>query len=627
MCGITGFVPSKAISQDKSTEIIGAMNGRLHHRGPDSGGHWICAETGLVLGHRRLAIVELSPLGAQPMLSPCGRFSLVFNGEIYNFKELRAELELMGVSFLGHSDTEVLLHGFMRWGFAATLEKAVGMFALAFYDQQSGDLSLARDRFGEKPLYYGVQQGAFLFASELSALRVTPFFSGDLCRQAIADYLVYNRVNAPRSIYQNIFKLCPGHFIVVNTRAPAALPEQRSYWSVAQAYQQAQRQPVASRQEAIAGVDHLLQQAVRQQMIADVPLGAFLSGGIDSSLVVAAMQYQASKPVKTFSIGFSEPEFNEAEHAARVAKHLGCEHTELYVDANDALALVPEMASVYDEPFADSSQLPTYLVCQMARQHVTVALSGDGGDELFAGYSRYQGIGQRWQAIQRMPAAVRKITAGLMGGAAKVTGSGRFRVRQAWLNSPSLLSLYEDSIYPRQMLDLLQHPETSQAPLIDLADDMTAMQLYDITSYMVDDILVKVDRASMAHSLETRIPLLDHRLAEYALSIPNQFNVEGGVGKQVLRQLLYRYVPQEMVDRPKRGFAVPIAQWLRGPLLPWAQTLINTPDPYLKQAMVEQLWRSHQSGQDRSRSLWTILMFRDWYQKVACGGEFAVPAA
>ncbi|GAA5218528.1 asparagine synthase (glutamine-hydrolyzing) [Corallincola platygyrae] len=626
MCGIAGFVDKRA-DEATAQNTIHKMVAQLNHRGPDSQGTWHAAHGGVTLGHARLAIVELSPLGAQPMHSPCGNYSLVFNGEIYNFQELRTELEQLGISFLGHSDTEVLLHGFIRWGFEATLQKAVGMFALAFYDQGSQTLELARDRFGEKPLYYGMQQGVFLFASELSAVRETPYFQAEICPQALADYLVYNRVNAPRSIYQNLFKLRPGHWLQFDLSTPNKLPEQRCYWSVRQVAVEARKQPVASRQEAIAEVDVLLQQAVRQQMIADVPLGAFLSGGIDSSLVVAAMQHQASQPVKTFSIGFNEPEFNEAEHAKKVAQHLGCDHTELYVSADDALALVPKMATVYDEPFADSSQLPTYLVCQLARQHVTVSLSGDGGDELFAGYSRYHGMAERWHSLQRYPSGVKKVAAQLFSGAAKVTGSAKFKTRQQWLDAPDLISLYEQSIYPKGMLGLMKEPIAPETEFDLLPDDEAAMPLYDIGSYMVDDILVKVDRAAMAHSLEGRIPLLDHRLAEYALRIPYAMNQQDGVGKQVLRQLLYRYVPQGLVDRPKRGFAVPVAKWLRGPLKHWAEQLVRTPDPYLKQERVEQMWQAHQSGKDMSRGLWTILMFRDWHRQVALGGERAVSAA
>ncbi|RCU45157.1 asparagine synthase (glutamine-hydrolyzing) [Corallincola holothuriorum] len=626
MCGIAGFIDPSA-TRVSAESTIKQMVGRLHHRGPDSAGHWFSEHSGVVLGHARLAVVELSPLGAQPMLSSCGQYSLVFNGEIYNFQELRQELEGVGVNFIGHSDTEVLLNGFIRWGFEQTLKKTVGMFALALYDQMEGRLKLARDRFGEKPLYYGVQQGVFLFASELSSIRTTPYFNAPICEQALAEYLVYTRVNAPRSIFRDIYKLNPGHWLSVDVGTSDQQPTKHCYWDVHQVAHEARKRPAASRQEAIANVDSLLLQSVKQQMVADVPLGAFLSGGIDSSLVVAAMQSVSTKPTKTFSIGFHEPDFNEAEHAAKVANHLGCEHTELYVTAEDALALVPRMAQVYDEPFADSSQLPTFLVSQMARKHVTVTLSGDGGDELFGGYSRYETLANRWRSINKIPPYARTILASLLGGAAAVTGSNKFDVRKQWLQMPNLITLYEESVYPKQMLSLMENPVALSPALTHLPLDESAMLLHDIDSYMVEDILVKVDRAAMANSLEGRIPLLDHRLAEYAFSIPYQMNQADGVGKQVLRQLLYRYVPQDLVDRPKRGFAVPVAKWLRGPLREWAEALIHSPDAHLNQTRVIQLWKLHLSGKDMSRGLWTVLMFRDWLRSSTGSDELAISNA
>jgi asparagine synthase (glutamine-hydrolysing) len=628
------------------------MADQLVHRGPDDSGVWVDGEAGIALGFRRLAILDLSPAGHQPMTSSNGRYVIVFNGEVYNFAELRRDLESRGHSFRGHSDTEVMLEAVSEWGLEAAVKRFVGMFAFALWDRHARVLHLVRDRLGIKPLYCGCQNKTFLFGSELKALRVHPDFQPEINRGALALYLRYAYIPQPYSIYQGIWKLPPGCILSLRagTQTSSELSGAAPYWSAKEVYENGAASPFrGSEGEAIEELDRLLRESVRLRMIADVPLGAFLSGGIDSSTVVALMQAQSHRPVKTFTIGFHAQEFNEAAHARTVAAHLGTEHTEMYVTPKEAMDVIPKLPTLYDEPFADSSQIPTYLVSALTRRHVTVSLSGDGGDELFGGYQRYSNARRFWKNVRRFPHFTRKALARvirvckpatydrLIGGLASLlprlarpstVGERMYRLAEV------LTATNPEELY-RQLASYWNSPaevvlDANELPVLltqssdwaRLADISQRMMFLDLATYLPDDILAKVDRASMGVSLEARVPILDHRVVEFAARLPISMKVRSGQGKWLLRQLLYRYVPRELVERPKMGFSVPIEDWLRGPLRDWAEGLLNQDrlrrEGFFRPEPIGELWAEHLSGQRNWHGhLWNVLMFQAWREKWA----------
>lgn len=653
MCGFTGFLSSSNQAFESTLESnLRQMANAIVHRGPDNDGYWSDPPAGIGLAHRRLAIVDLSPAGAQPMASVSGRYVIAFNGEIYNHPRMRQMLEAegrLGAVWRGHSDTETLLAGLDAWGIEGTLQRVIGMFAIALWDCETRVLTLARDRLGEKPLYYGWQgQGngaVFLFGSELSALRRHPAFGAEVNRDALALYMRHNCIGGGHSIYSGIRKLTPGHLLTVSAAAPE--PVLRQWWSGAAVAEHGVAQLFSGTPEqAVDGLEALLRDAVAQQMMADVPLGAFLSGGVDSSTVVALMQAQSSRPVKTFTIGFNEEGYNEAVHAKAVARHLGTDHTELYVTAEQARAVIPLLPTLYDEPFSDSSQIPTFLVSQLARQHVTVSLSGDAGDELFCGYNRYQMTGNLWRKLAAVPLPLRQLAArGLtsispqswnrLAGALAgfVPRSARFANVGDKLHKGAgvLASQSADALY----LGLVSHWHdpasvvigghepptllTGNVPTLNGLDDVQRMMALDMLTYLPDDILTKVDRAAMGVSLETRVPFLDHRVVEFAWCLPQSMKLRDGQTKWALRQVLYRHVPQALIERPKMGFGVPIDIWLRGPLREWAEDLLSETrlkrEGFFNPAPIRQKWAEHLSGQRNWQyHLWDVLMFQAWLE-------------
>ncbi|HEX6039715.1 asparagine synthase (glutamine-hydrolyzing) [Longimicrobium sp.] len=648
MCGFTGFV---ALSRDRSEEwlasTVRAMAGSLRHRGPDDAGEWVDAPAGVALGFRRLSIIDLSPAGHQPMVSASGRYVITFNGEAYNFEAVRRELAGAGLApaFRGHSDTEVVLAAVEAWGLEAAVRRFVGMFAFALWDRRERRLHLVRDRLGVKPLYYGRMGSAFLWGSELKSLRRHPAFDAEVDRSSIADLLRVAYVPAPHTIYAGVHKLLPGTILTLD--AETGRTETRAYWTARGAAEAGLADPFRGTEaEAVDALDALLRDAVGLRMVADVPLGVFLSGGIDSSVVVAQMQAQSTRPVKTFSIGFREEAYDEAAHAREVARHLGTDHTELYATPEEAQAVIPLLPSLYDEPFADSSQIPTYLVCSLARQHVTVALSGDGGDELFAGYNRYFWGRGVWDRVGGVPRPLRRAAAAGMralspGAWDRVFGAlgpvlpGAMRQRMPGDRLHKLAGVLgvggPDEMYRRLVAvwnesggvvrgaDVHSPAYEEDGRAAPLDDFTLRMMQRDLVSYLPDDILVKVDRASMGVSLEAREPLLDHRLVEFAWRLPLSMKMEGVRGKKVLREVLYRYVPREMVERPKMGFGIPIHAWLRGPLRPWAEELLDEGrlrnEGFFDAARVRAVWRDHLSGRrNRQYQLWGVLMFQAWHQ-------------
>lgn len=628
MCGLTGFWDrSRKFSAEEQLVSLRRMTGTLHHRGPDDRGDWLDPRQGIGLGHTRLSIIDLSPLGHQPMQSSCGRFWIVFNGEIYNHGDLRTQLESQSHTFRGHSDTETLLAGIADWGLKRTIEQCIGMFAIAVWDTRQRTLSLVRDRLGIKPMYYGWSGDTFLFGSELKSLRAHPSFQPDIDRSSLALFMRYGYVPAPNSIYRGIHKLPPGTILTLKEDGPRTPPPE-AFWSLRAVAEHGVQHPFRGTfDEAVEQLESVLTDSIRLRMIADVPLGAFLSGGIDSSTVVALMQRQSSRPVKTFTIGFTEQEYNEAAYAQKVAKHLGTEHTEQYVTPKEALDVIPNLPAMYDEPFADSSQIPTFLVSALARKHVTVSLSGDGGDELFCGYNRYFDAFAYASFHQVLPKPVRRLggsmlqtmsqraPAGLVakvlrGGARVLNDDGPearyIRCLGHWHDEPALV---KDVRWPAT---LLESPESW--PKFPPQERWMAL---DAVTYLPDDILTKVDRASMYVALEARVPVLDHRVVEFAWSLPHQYRVQGQKGKRILRSLLARHVPTELFERPKTGFGIPIDHWLRGSLKDWAADLLDEDrldrEGFLDSAAVSRKWNDHQSGRvNWHYALWNVLMFQSW---------------
>ncbi len=622
MCGIAGFIDTNHPACGLEPRCA-SMLSTIEHRGPDDHGLWMDAAHGIVLGHRRLAILDLSPSGHQPMSSTDNRFVIIFNGEIYNHLELRSTLEGEGGApqggWRGHSDTETLLAGFSHWGIERTLKAAVGMFAIAAWDRQTKTLTLARDRIGEKPLYYGWQGNCFLFASELKAIQAHSAFTRRIDWAAAASFLRSGYIPAPASIFQGIGKLLPGTCLRMTTEdlQRHRLPAPVAYWSLSQAALAGAARPFSGTfDEAVEQLEQLICQAVQLQSVADVPVGAFLSGGIDSSTVVAMMQKMANARVTTFSIGMPDARMDESAHAAAVAAHLGTRHVAHTIHPHEALDLIPRLPAIWDEPFADSSQIPTYLVCRLAREQVTVALSGDGGDEFFLGYPQYALYRQIWKhrALGRLPWHAGLALLRPFGREGKIgTASRRAQsIVQAW-RQPDAQSLnrYWMDRYRGARVPMQEQGRVDQPPVPILADAADTAALWDANTYLADDILVKVDRAAMANSLETRAPLLDHRIIEFAYRLPLEFKLQGNTGKRILREVLYRHVPAAMVDRPKMGFSIPLAQWLRHELRPWAEHLLSrmagdaTP---LVQADIGRMWREHLAGQNNhSEKIWSVL--------------------
>ncbi|WP_010300258.1 asparagine synthase (glutamine-hydrolyzing) [Candidatus Odyssella thessalonicensis] len=640
MCGFSGFYHNSP-RYDQLT-VLQAMTQAISHRGPDGESHWL-DPNGIALGHRRLAILDLSENGRQPMHSHSGRLTMIFNGECYNYQKLRAELDAQAPrQWRGHSDTEVILEAIDHWGMEATLKKMMGMFAIALWDHSSQSLILARDRIGEKPLYFGWSKGALLFGSELKALKVHPCFASELNEEAVDLMIRYGYVPSGMSIYKAISKLTPGtyrHFTQKELQNHL-LPEECPYWRLEDNV--VQNSASYSDPEAVDGLESLLTDAIGQQMIADVPLGAFLSGGVDSSTIVALMQKQSTRPVKTFSIGFHEAGFNEAEYAKAVANHLKTDHTELYVTHQDALDVIPNLPTIYCEPFADSSQIPTYLVARMARQQVTVSLSGDAGDELFAGYNRYLMVEKIWNSIRWLPQPLRHLASQIIkvmpiqaiNKVGQLSNKLPSQLGDKLRKVADILPLDNLAIYDsltshwkhKDPVTLRSNGNAPFSPHIKTSSKAASfteqMMFLDTLSYLVDDILVKVDRAAMANSLETRVPLLDHRVVEYAWSLPLSQKLRHGQTKWPLRQVLYRYVPRELIERPKQGFGVPLDQWLRGTLKEWAEELLSTEalrqSGLLNVEFVQRKWQEHLSGKRNWQyGLWNILMFQAWLKENA----------
>ena len=636
MCGIVGYWSRK---RPADARLAAQMADRIRHRGPDSAGEWIDSRKEIALAHRRLSIIDLSPAGHQPMVSPCGRYVISFNGEIYNHLDIRRalEAEFGAIGWRGRSDTETLLAALSHWGLVPTLEKTNGMFAFALWDEKERKLQLARDRLGEKPLYYGHNNGTFFFASELSALRPHPDWSPQIDADAVGRYFQLNCVPAPLAIYQGMYKLPPGHVVTVD-QGGDRVSQADAFWDIRDVAMRGVKDPL-DESEVVDRLEAALREAVASRMASDVPLGAFLSGGIDSSLVVALMQAQSSRPVKTFTIGFKEAQFDEAPYARAVARHLGADHNELYVGSDDALSAIPQLSSIWNEPFSDPSQIPTLLVSRLARSQVTVALSGDGGDELFYGYGRYATATRLRRKFDRIPPPVQSMLGALLG-TPLVTLAERCQsslprplrgarldltpltrqllgaqddqqfyatLRSHWLESEHVLS--KDFARQRRLPDAVTAP--------DFSDMRELMMFQDMTGYLPDDILTKMDRASMYVSLEARVPLLDHRLVELSWRVPTALKSHGGQTKWPLRQILGRHVPRELYERPKQGFSVPISEWLKGPLRDWAEDLLDErrlrQEGLLNAPVIRSRWLDHVNGvRDWPEHLWDVLMFQSW---------------
>jgi asparagine synthase (glutamine-hydrolysing) len=641
MCGIAGFWQTKRQAEIPA-EVLRRMGDALKHRGPDDSGVFYDDSTGLGMVHRRLSILDLSPAGHQPMASHSGRYLIIFNGEIYNFEEIRKELG-PGHAWRGHSDTEVMLEAFERWGVEDAVKRFVGMFAFALWDHNERKLYLVRDRLGIKPLYYGWVEGQFVFASELKAIRQYPGFQAQIDRDVLALYMRHNYVPTPHCIYQGVSKLNAGCILVLSS--PQEQPVVSQYWSATEVAKEGLRSPTdGSEKEIIEQLERKLVDAVKLRMIADVPLGAFLSGGIDSSTVVALMQSQSTRPVKTFTIGFHEDAYNEANHAKKIATHLGTDHTELYVTPQEALNVVPLLPAMYDEPFADVSQIPTYLVSRLARQSVTVSLSGDGGDELFGGYGRYFLMKRIWNSMRPFPKPIRKAVSRMVASVSPKTIDSMYRLASPLVprnkrsfpmgdKAHKLAGLLGAESQERVYMHSLTHWDNPSAVVNGAVEPNTVrqfvqdarwlpsmeeiMMLTDTVHYLPDDILTKVDRASMAVSLEARVPILDHRVVEFAWKLPMRFKIRDGKGKWALRQVLYKYVPAAMIERPKMGFGVPIDSWLRAELREWAEDLLSIESlerhGLFNIEAIRIKWQEHKSGsRNWQYLLWDVLVFQDW---------------
>lgn len=650
MCGIAGFLGLPA--SGSMLEAARAMSGAIAHRGPDADGHWVDETAGVALAHRRLSIIDLSTAGAQPMVSGSGRYVIVFNGEIYNFRALRDELAAGGSSFRGHSDTEVLLAAIERWGPLGAAPRIAGMFAFALWDREDHTLTLVRDRLGEKPLYYGRSTGAWLFGSEMTALRAWPGVDRTVSRGAVAELVAYGYIRAPRTILEQFRKVRPGTAVVLKHGAD---PQEQVYWDPRAVAHEGVRDPLTGDDDAMAdALLAVLSPVVGDEMVSDVPLGAFLSGGIDSSLIVALMQERSARPIRTFTIGFDDPRFDETRFAAAVATHLGTDHTELTVSGEDALELVPNLAQYYDEPLADASQLPTLLVSRLTRRHVTVALSGDGGDELFGGYAHHHSTGLIGRIRGVIPPPFRRVVgdglslledtsaARLFAALSRLRGTpdhwpantlGRLSAAlHAEAEGTAFAAALALNASPGRYVTVLperwRYEEDVSRPWSQLLDASENRMLIDATSYLADDILVKVDRAAMAFSLETRAPILDHRVFTLAWRMPLERKLRDGRGKLPLRTLLSRYVPRELFERPKQGFRVPLGAWLRGPLRPWAEAQLDE-DRLRRQALLvpaaaRRLWAGHLRGDaDLSAQLWPLLVLTDFVDAMACGVSHA----
>lgn len=639
MCGIAGLFTQNAETRNQGLGPIAVrMSDTLKHRGPDDHGVWCDQDAGIALSHRRLSIIDCSPAGHQPMVSTSGRYVISYNGEIYNYTEIAKDLQNAGHEVKGGSDTAVLLEACAAWGVEKAVKRCIGMFAFALWDRETQSLTLVRDRVGIKPLYWGMVNDTYLFASELKAIRAMRLFGEDIDRDSLASYLRHAYVPGPHTIFKNVYKLQPGHMLTLCAGAEPALHQ---YWDVRTIARAGYETPFSGTyEEAVEQLERQLTDAVEKRMIADVPLGAFLSGGIDSSVVVALMQSVSADPVKSFSIGFHEKTFDESAHAKAVATHLGTDHTELFVTPQDARDVIPELPRWYDEPFADSSQIPTLLLSRLTREHVTVALSGDGGDEVFAGYNRYFWATRIWNNARHVPGVVRSAAGGLIkflpptgwDGLANFVPSrhippqfgDKLHKVAGVLGADSIDAVYRCLVsqWPDPAAAILngyEHKDVlwDETTAYDRPDSIGRMQMLDMLTYLPDDILTKVDRASMAASLEARVPLLDHRVIEYAWSLPRDFMVRGGQGKAVLRDVLYRHVPRDLIDRPKMGFGVPIGEWIRGDLRDWAENLLSErrlrEDGYFNVPAVLKMWNEHLScRRNWQYALWTILMFQGW---------------
>jgi asparagine synthase (glutamine-hydrolysing) len=627
MCGIAGFLQRTAEVDEPLERLAQTMADTLTHRGPDDSGAWADSAAGIALGHRRLSIIDLSAAGHQPMLSANGRFVVSYNGEIYNHVDLRKELESQGAAFRGHSDTEVIVEGFAQWGIPETLSRLIGMFALAVWDRETRSLTLIRDRLGIKPLYWGQFGGTFVFGSELRAIRAHPRATTSINRAAVVDLVRHGYVTGGHSIYKEVQRVPPGSMLTITAEGTSTASR---YWTVQPTAPDSDEAPEAVRER----IEALLSDAVKRRMVADVPLGAFLSGGVDSSAITALMQSQSSRPIKTFTVGFGQQDYDEAAHAREVSSRLGTDHTEIRFDADEGAALIPRLPEMYDEPFADSSQIPTFLVSQVARRDVTVALSGDGGDEVFAGYTRHQ-LASRWSRISSMPSPLRRALGGALRSVSptaldrlmQVLPSNRrppqagMRLHKlgAVLGASSLQSVYDNLTSYGDHFVLDADSPRARADERVTGDPVLWMQTRDLNGYLPDDVLTKVDRASMAVGLEVRVPILDHRVVEALWALPSNLKIRDGTSKWLLREILYRHVPRELFDRPKQGFAVPVTRWLRGPLRDWAETQLSADrlkrEGIFDATTVQKLWSAHLAGRvDHSGALWATLMFQAWHE-------------